>query len=54
MPKNVLKNQGRTHEVGTNIGNIFTSRSLTAALSTMPEVISFYLSGKGLYLGKFE
>ena len=53
MAKNVLKNPGRALEIGVNVGSAFASLSRKAALSSLPEVINFYLTGKGLYLGKF-
>ena len=53
MAKNVLKNPGRALEIGATVGSAFASRSPKAALSTLPEVINFYHTGKGLYLSKF-
>ena len=53
MAKNVLKNPGRALEIGANVGTAFASRNPKAALSTLPEVINSYHTGKGLYLGKF-
>ena len=53
MAKNVLKNPGRALEIGANVGSAFASRRPKAALSSLPEVINFYHTGKGLYLGKF-
>ena len=53
MAKNVLKNPGRALEIGANVGSAFVSKNPKAALSTLPEVINFYHTGKGLYLGKF-
>ena len=53
MAKNVLKNPGWALEIGSNVGTAFAFRSLTAALSSLPEVINFHHTGKGLYLGKF-
>ena len=53
MAKNVLKNPGRALEVGANVGTAFASRNPKAALTSLPEVINFYHTGKGLYLGKF-
>ena len=43
VAKSVLKIPGRT------LGSL----SPKAALSSLPEVINFYHTGKGLYLGKF-
>ena len=53
MAKNVLKNPGRALEIGANVGSAFASRNPKAALTSLPEVINFYHTGKGLYLGKF-
>ena len=53
MAKNVLKNPGRALEIGANVGTAFASRNPKAALTSLPEVINFYHTGKGLYLPKF-
>ena len=53
LAKNVLKNPGRALEIGANIATAASTKSPKAALSTLPEVINFYHTGKGLYLGKF-
>ena len=53
MAKNVLKNPGRALENTTNIATAAPSRNLKAFLSTLPELITFYITGKSLYLGKF-
>ena len=53
LAKNVLKNPGRALEIGANIATAAATKSPKAALSTLPEVINFYHTGKGLYLGKF-
>ena len=47
IAKIVLKNPGRALEIGANVG------TAEAALTSLPEVINFYHTGKGLYLGKF-
>ena len=52
MAKTVLKNPGRSMDFGENLGNVFASGSHKAALSSLPEVINFYHTGKGLYLGR--
>ena len=49
----VLKNPGRALEIGANIATAAATKSPKAALSTLLEVINFYHTGKGLYLGKF-
>ena len=53
LATNVLKNPGRALEITSNIATAAATKSPKAALSTLPEVISFYHTGKGLYLGKF-
>ena len=53
MAKNLLKNPGRALEIGANVGSAFATRSPKAALSSLPELINFYHTDKGLYLGKF-
>ena len=49
----VLNNPGRALETTSNIATAAATKSPKAALSTLPEVINFYHTGKGLYLGKF-
>ena len=53
LAEKVLKNPGRALEIGANVGSAFASRSPKAASSSLPEVINFYHTGKGLYLGNF-
>ena len=53
LTTNILKNPGRALEIGANVVTAAASGNLKAPLSTLPEVINFYHSGKGLYLGKF-
>ena len=48
-----FKNPGRALEIGANVATAFPSRSPKAASSSLPEVINFYHTGKGLYQGKF-
>ena len=50
---NALKNPSRFLEIGANVAAATASRNPKAALSALPEVIIFYHTGKGLYLGKF-
>ena len=48
---NVLKNQGQALDIATNIATAEVSRKTkTVMLSTQSELISFYNTGKGLYL----
>ena len=53
LAKNVLSNPGRALDLTAKIATAAASKSPKAALSTLPEVINFYHTGKGLYLGKF-
>ena len=53
MAKNVLSNPGRALDLTTKIAKAAASRNSKQALSTLPELITFYNTGKGLYLGKF-
>ena len=53
LAKNVLSNPGRALDLTAKIATAATTRSPKAALSTLPEVINFYHTGKGIYLGKF-
>ena len=54
LATNVLKNQGRALEITSNIATAAATKSPKAALSTLPEVINFYHTGKGLYLPRFS
>ena len=53
MGKNVLSNPGRALDLTAKIATAAASRNSKQALSTLPELITFYNTGKGLYLGKF-
>ena len=53
LAKNVLSNPGRALDLTAKIATAAATKSPKAALSTLPEVINFYQTGKGLYLGKF-
>ena len=53
MAKNVLSNPGRALELTAKIATAAASRKSKQALSTLPELATFYNTGKGLYLGKF-
>ena len=52
MAKGVLKSPGRVLEIGANVGTAFAAQSTKAVLSSPPEKIDFYQTGKGLYFGK--
>ena len=51
---NALKNPARFLVIGANVATAAASRNPKAALSTLPEVINFYHTGKGLYLPRFS
>ena len=53
LAKNVLSNPGRALDLTAKIATAAASKSPKTALSTLPDVINFYHTGKGLYLGKF-
>ena len=53
LATNALKNPARFLEIGANVATAAATKNPKAALSTLPEVINFYHTGKGLYLGKF-
>ena len=53
MAKNVFSNPGRALDSTAKIATAAASRNSKQALSTLPELITFYNTGKGLYLGKF-
>ena len=53
LAKNVLSNPGRALDLTAKIATAAATKSPKAALSTLPELISFYHTGKSLYLGKF-
>ena len=53
LAKTVLSNPGRVLDLSAKIATAAATKSPKAVLSTLPEVINFYHTGKGLYLGKF-
>ena len=53
LAKNVLKNPSRALDITANNATAAASRSPKNVSATLPEVIDFYHTGKGLYLGKF-
>ena len=53
MVKNVLSNPGPALDLTAKIATAAAFRNSKQALSTLPELITFYNTGKGLYLGKF-
>ena len=53
MAKYVLSNPGRALDLAAKIATAAASRNSKQVLSTMPALITFYNTGKCLYLGKF-
>ena len=53
MSKNVLSNPGRDLDLIAKIATAAVSKKFEEALSSFPELITFYNTGNGLYLGKF-
>ena len=53
IAKNLLSNPGRALDLTAKIATAAASRNSKQALSALPELITFYNPGKGLYLGKF-
>ena len=52
LATNVLKNPGRALEITSNIATAAATKNRKTALSSLPEVITFHHTGRGLYLGK--
>ena len=52
MAKNVLKNPGWALNFTANIATAPASRNPEVVMPTLPKLITFYNTGKGLYLGK--
>ena len=53
LARNALKNHSRFLEIGANFASSVASRNPKTALSTLPEGVNFYHTGKGLYLPRF-
>ena len=53
MAKNVLSNPGRALDLTAKLATAASSKDSKQALSALPELITFYNTGKSLYLGKF-
>ena len=53
MAKNVLNNPTRALDITANITTAAASRNTKNVMKSQPELITFYNTGKGLYLGKF-
>ena len=54
LAKNVISNPGRSLDLTAKIATAAATKSPKAVLSTLPEVINFYHTGKGLYLPRFS
>ena len=52
MAKNLLNSLGGALEITSNIATALASRNARNVLSTLPDLVKSYLSGKRLYLGK--
>ena len=53
MAQNVLSNPTRALDLTANIATAAAARNSKQVLSTLPELITFYNTGKGPCLGKF-
>ena len=53
MAKNILSNPGRALNLTAKIATAAACRNSKQALSTLPELVPFYNTRKGIYLGKF-
>ena len=54
LAKNVLSNPAQALDLTPKIATAAATKSPKAALSTLPEVINFYHTGKGLYLPRLS
>ena len=53
IASNALKNPARFLEIGANVAVATAIKNPKVALSALPELINFYHTGKGIYLGRF-
>ena len=53
LAKNVISNPRRALDLTAKIATAAATKSPKASLSTLPEVINFYHTGRGVFLGKF-
>ena len=53
MAKNVISNPTRTLDITANIATAAASRNPKKEMKTLPELITFYNTGKSLCLEKF-
>ena len=51
--KNVLNNPTRALDITANIATAAASRNPKNVMKSLPELITFYNTGEGLYFGKF-
>ena len=52
IAQNVSSNPGRALDLTAKLATAAVSKNSKQALSTLPELITFYNTGKGLYLGE--
>ena len=53
LAKSVLKCPSRAFDITADIATAAASRNPKNVMKSLPELITFYSTGKGLYLGKF-
>ena len=53
MARNVSKNPGRALDITANIATAAAARNPKNVMPTLPELLTFYNTEKGHYLGKF-
>ena len=53
MAKNLLKNHNRALHITAKNATAAASRNPKNVMKTLPELLTFYNTGEGLYLGKF-
>ena len=53
MTKNVLNNPSSVFDITANLATAAANRNPKNVMKSLPELITFYNTGKGLYLGKF-
>ena len=51
--ENVIQNQGGALDITAKIATAAVSKTSKQALSTLPDLLTFFNTGKGLHLGKF-
>ena len=53
MAENVFKNPWRALDITANIATAAANRNPKNVLPSLPEELTFYITGKALYLGNF-